>query len=66
MISWKSKNCRIRSSAKSKYQAMTNASCELNWIQSLMGELGFALTSPIQLYSDDQVAHISKILVFHK
>ena len=43
LISWKSKKQDVvaRSSAKTKYRAMTLATCELIWLKQLLQELRF-------------------------
>ena len=38
-----------RSSAESEYRAMTNTTCELDWLKHLMEELGFKQQEPMTL-----------------
>ena len=45
-----------RSSAEAEYRAMSYSVCELLWLRILMGELGFNLEKPINLYYDNKAA----------
>ena len=56
-----------RSSAESEYRAMTNTTCELDWLKHLMEELGFKQQEPMTLICDNQAAlHIASNPVFHE
>jgi hypothetical protein len=43
-----------RSSAEAEYRAMSHGVCELLWLRILMGELGFNLEKPVNLYCDNK------------
>ena len=45
-----------RSSAKAEYRAMSHGVCELFWLRILIGELGFNLEKPVNLYWDNKAA----------
>ena len=45
-----------RSSAEAEYRAMSHGVCELLWLRILMGELGFNLEKPVNLYCDNKAA----------
>ena len=68
-ISWKSKkhNVVAISSAKAKYRAMANATCEFIWLKQLLQELKFFEVSPMKLICDNQAAlHNASNPVFHE
>ena len=58
LVTWRSKkqNVMARSSAEAEYRAMSHGVCELLWLRILMGELGFNLEKPINLYYDNKAA----------
>ncbi|EOX92639.1 Uncharacterized protein TCM_001554 [Theobroma cacao] len=69
LVSWKSKkqNVAARSSAESEYRAMAQTTCKLMWIHHVLEEIGFADSSPMRLWHDNQAAmHISSNPVFHE
>lgn len=56
----------FRSSTELEYWAITDTTCEFNWIW-LHGELGFKQVQRIRLYCDNQAAiYIANNLVFHE
>ena len=69
LISWKSNKQPIVScsSAKAKYRSMTNTTCEILWLLSLLHDLKMAHHGPTVLYCDNQAAlHIAANLVYHE
>ncbi|KAL6325861.1 hypothetical protein AAG906_031094 [Vitis piasezkii] len=69
LVAWKSKKQSVvsRSSAKSKYRAMAQATCEIIWIHQLLCEVGMKCTMPTKLWCDNQAAlHIAANLVYHE
>ena len=58
LVTWRSKkqNVVARSSAEVEYRAMSHGVCELLWLRILMGELGFNLEKPVNLYCDNKAA----------
>lgn len=56
-----------RSSAKAVYRAMTEVSCELKWIKSLLLEFGISHDRTKTIQCDTKAAiHIRANLVFHE
>jgi hypothetical protein len=55
ILSWSSKKQPTvsRSSTESEYKALANASAELTWIQTLLGDLGVQSSRPPILYCDN-------------
>lgn len=54
------------SSAEAEYRAMAKA-MELVWMELLLGELGFQISAPMELYCDNQEAiHVANNPVFHE
>jgi hypothetical protein len=58
LVTWRSKkqNVVARSSAEAEYRAMSHGVYELLWLRILIGELGFNLEKPVNLYCDNKVA----------
>uniref|UniRef100_A0A2N9EWH5 Reverse transcriptase Ty1/copia-type domain-containing protein n=1 Tax=Fagus sylvatica TaxID=28930 RepID=A0A2N9EWH5_FAGSY len=58
LVTWRSKkqNVVARSSAEAEYRAVSHGLCELLWLRILMGELGFNLEKPVNLYCDNKAA----------
>uniref|UniRef100_A0A2N9IIQ2 Protein kinase domain-containing protein n=1 Tax=Fagus sylvatica TaxID=28930 RepID=A0A2N9IIQ2_FAGSY len=58
LVTWRSKkqNVVARSSAEAEYRAMLHGVCELLWLRILMGELGFNLEKPVNLYCDNKAS----------
>ena len=58
LISWRSKKQAIvsRSSAKAKYRAMAQGTCEILWIRSILNEFGFTEKGSSQLFCDNKSA----------
>ena len=43
-----------QSSAEPEYQAMAHGTCELMWLQSLLGDIGIVCGNPMTLYCDNK------------
>ncbi|XP_065873013.1 uncharacterized mitochondrial protein AtMg00810-like [Euphorbia lathyris] len=56
LISWKTKkqNTVSRSSAEVEYRSMATTSCELKWIQYILGDLGVHIKLPITMHCDSK------------
>ena len=69
LVSWKSKKHSVvsRSSAESKYRAITQSVCEIMWLhQPLMG-VDIEMPVPVKLWCDNQAAfYIAFNPVFHE
>lgn len=54
-ISWNSKKHQtiVRSNTKVKYKSLANTSAKLIWLQTIIKELGFPLTTPLVLWCDN-------------
>jgi hypothetical protein len=53
-------------SIESKYKALANATAEMMWLRSLLFELGFPLSQPVDLWCDNVgVVYLSANPVFH-
>ena len=68
LISWSSKKQAIvaKSSTKSEYQALSAASSELTWLQSLFSELKIIKLTTLVLWCDNQSAgDLAKNPIFH-
>lgn len=69
LVTWKSKKQTVvaRSSAETKYRAMTSTACELIWLKNLLKDFGITSKAPIILHCDNQAAmHIAANPVFHE
>lgn len=56
-----------RSSAEAEYRSMAAITCELKWLQQLLGELGVQHKKGMRLYCDSQSAlYIAQNPVFHE
>uniref|UniRef100_A0A803PLC0 Copia protein n=1 Tax=Cannabis sativa TaxID=3483 RepID=A0A803PLC0_CANSA len=69
LVSWKRKKQHTvsRSSAEAEYRAMSNTTCELVWLLSLLKELSIDHLGPAILHCDNKAAHqIAVNPVFHK
>ncbi|XP_058222867.1 uncharacterized protein LOC131332582 [Rhododendron vialii] len=67
--SWRTKKQSVvsRSSAEAEYRAMASTTCELLWLHTLLCNLAVHISTPIQLYCDNQAAmHIARNPVFHE
>ena len=68
-ISWKTKKQHTvsQSSAEAEYKAMAQTTCELQWLQYLLCDLGISHPNPMTLYCDNQATlHIAAHPVFHE
>ena len=68
LVSWSSRKQAIvsRSSTESKYKALANATAELIWLQSVLGELGVAQMRAPSLWCDNLGAtYLSANPIFH-
>ena len=68
-ISWKSKKQPTvsRSSAEAEYRSLAMLTSEIQWLHSLLSELGFPPSAPITIHCDNQAAlHIASNPVFHE
>nr|KYP71896.1 Copia protein [Cajanus cajan] len=69
LISWKSqKQATVsRSSFEVEYQALANATCELQWLTYLLEDFGVSFLCPAFLYCDNQsTLHIAANPMFHE
>ncbi|KAL5701803.1 hypothetical protein ACHQM5_027101 [Ranunculus cassubicifolius] len=69
LISWKSKKQSVvsRSSAEAEYRALALGTCEVVWLRSILGELGFQCTEPSVLHCDNVAAiHLASDSVLHE
>ena len=67
-VSWSSKKQRsiAHSSTEAEYRAIASAAAEIQWVRSLLEELGVSISSPPTLYSDNIGAtYLCANLVFH-
>ena len=69
LVTWRSKkqNVVARSSAEAEYRAMTHTASEMLWVRSLLRDLGIDVSTPMQMFCDNQAAiFIAKNPVFHE
>ncbi|CAN1192604.1 Retrovirus-related Pol polyprotein from transposon TNT 1-94 [Linum perenne] len=69
LISWKTKKQSTvsRSSSEAEYRALAHLCCEVQWLTSLLLDLGVSQSEPTQLFCDNQSAiHIAQNPVFHE
>lgn len=66
MIVWKIKKQAVitRSSAEAEYRAVAKVTTEFLWIDLLLGELGFQISVPMNLWCDNQA--VANNLVLHE
>ena len=68
LISWSSKKRKTvaRSSTEAEYRLVTATTTELSWVQSLLQELGVALSSsPVIYYDNIEATQLSSNPIFH-
>ena len=69
LVTWKSKKQMVvvRFGANAEYRAMSNTISELTWLQHFLQGIGFAASTPILLFCDNQAAiQIASNSVFHE
>ncbi|CAL1375794.1 unnamed protein product [Linum trigynum] len=69
LLTWKSKKQTTvsRSSSEAEYRALAQLVCELQWIRSLLAEMGVKIPLPIEVFCDNKSAiHIAENPVFHE
>ncbi|GJY81632.1 ribonuclease H-like domain-containing protein [Tanacetum coccineum] len=69
LVTWKSKkqSTLSRSSAETDYRSMASATCEVNWLSNLLGDMGVKDLLPVVMYYDNNLAlQIAANLVFHE
>ncbi|CAL1409881.1 unnamed protein product [Linum trigynum] len=69
LLTWKSKKQTTvsRSSSEAEYRALAHLVCELEWLRSLLAEMGINIPLPIDVYCDNRSAiHIAENPVFHE
>jgi len=69
LVTWRSnkKNVVSRSSVEAEYRSMAQTACEMIWVQSLLSELGFPITIPMQMLCDNQTTiFIANNPTFHE
>ncbi|CAN1164864.1 Retrovirus-related Pol polyprotein from transposon TNT 1-94 [Linum perenne] len=69
LLSWKTKKQGTvsRSSSEAEYRALAQLCCEVQWMVSLMLDLGIKHEAPVRLFCDNQSAlYIAQNPVFHE
>lgn len=69
LVTWKSKKQTTlsRSSAEAEYRSMASCTCEIIWLNNLLGDLGVKRSLPVVLYCDNSSAlQIAGNPVFHE
>ncbi|KAL5701149.1 hypothetical protein ACHQM5_026518 [Ranunculus cassubicifolius] len=69
LISWKSKKQSVvsQSSTEAEYRALALGTCEVVWLRTMLGELGFSATTPSVLHCDNRAAiHLASDSVLHE
>ncbi|KAL5540215.1 hypothetical protein UlMin_044161 [Ulmus minor] len=68
LVSWSSKKQHVvsRSSAESEYRALAHVSCEIAWLESLLGELSFPLPEiPVTWCDNTSAGALASNPVYH-
>lgn len=69
LVSWRAKKQQTmsRSSSEAEYRAMADATCELIWLTTVLGEMHCSPLSPATLFCDNQSAlYIASNPVYHE
>jgi hypothetical protein len=69
LVSWSAKKQKTvsRSSTKAEYKAMTNATAEIMWVQSVLNELGVPCPRSARLWCDNMRAkYLASNPIFHR
>ena len=69
LVTWRSKKQTVvaRSSAEAEYRAMAHTASEMLWVQFLLQDFGFSVSTPMRMFCDNQAAiFIANNPVFHE